>query len=300
MQSVYLQVSDYGPFGAANATLAKVIQASTYIDAHLHRPEGLIWTPDAFGNPAYMAALTPSIELTLSAPIAPGANVVATVTGPLAGINIGDALIAETATPANTEAVVLTAKTGNTVTLGTVALAHAAGTKLSAGLGITERTRMPKNRPLCMLKRCPVQRVLAGKGRYAYGRRADAPSGNTDDFNLLAVYSQFGGPPAWEMFNPASTEFDPRTGDLWIPAGIMLAYYTEVEVTYVAGYSAATLPEPVKLACSKLILTLENDLNLGPAKSYRAGDTAIEKFSDTMISGDIANMLRPYRARAFA
>ncbi len=80
----------------------------------------------------------------------------------------------------------------------------------------------------------------------------------------------------------------------------MLAYYTEVKVRYLAGYSAASLPSAVKLATAMLVRTLASAPNLGAIKSYKAGDTAIERFSDTMISGDIRSMLTKYRARTFA
>ena len=298
--SEYLQHTEYLTYGVPNTSPDKVKEASGYIDGWLRRPEGLIWSPDSAQNPAFMAALAPTYELTLAAPVAPGTNVVANVTGPLMAVGPGDALIADRANANDTEAVVVVAKTGNTITLSNVTYHHDGGALLEAGLVITERKHMPKNRPIMQVKRCPVQRVLSGKGRYAYSRRGDSPSGNTDEFNLLAVYSTFGGPPAWEVFNPASTEFDTRTGELWIPAGIMLAYYTEVEVTYVAGFSAAGLPSQVKEVCAKLIRTLANDPEIGPAKSYRAGDTAIEKFADTMISGDMATLLAPYRARLMA
>jgi hypothetical protein len=297
MGSLYLLESDLAAYGVTNANSSKVSEASLYIDGWLRRPEGLIWTPDAAGNPTFMAAQVPSYTLSLSTSISPGTNVEVAVTGPLMGVQPGDALIADRANKPKTEAIVVTAKTGSTITLGTVAYAHDASSLLEAGLAIIERRSMPKGRPKLLVKRTPVQRILSGKGRYAYSRRGDAPSGNMDEFNLLSVYSQFGGPPAWEVFNPASTEFDPRTGDVWVPAGIMLAYYTEVELTYVAGFSQAGLPTQIKEVCAKLIRTLVNDPEIGPAKSYRAGDTAIEKFSDSMISGDMATLLQPYRAK---
>lgn len=300
MGSVYIEQNEYELYGIACISPTKIAEASIYIDGWLRRPEGLIWSPDASGNPAYMAATVPSITLTAPGTIAAGVNVIVPVTGPLMGVQIGDAFVLDRATAGVTEVVVVNAKTDSSVTLQSVAYTHDAGKFLEAGMFITERKSPPKGRPLILLKRTPVQRIVSGKGRYAYSRRGDAPAGNTDDFNLLSVYSQFGGPPAWEGFNPASTEFDPRTGNLWVPAGIMLAYYTEVEVSYVAGYSKAGLPTQVKEVCAKLVRTLANDPEIGPAKSYRAGDTAIERFADTNISGDMALMLSDFRARTYA
>ena len=293
----YLQPNEYVAHGIPNASAADVVRATAYINSWLRRPEGLIWGPDGAGNPCYMASATASGQFTLGAAISPGTSVQVAVSGPLMGLNIGDSLTADRANQSVTEAVVVTAKSGNVITLGSVEFAHADGTFLESGLAITERRRMPKGRPLIQVMRPQLRRILSGRGRYAYGRRADAAGGNTDDFNLLAVYNTFGGPPAWEIFNPMSTDFDSNTGQVWIPAGIMLAYYTEVEMSYVAGFAQAALPEEIKTVCGMLVTSLANDPGLGPVKSYRAGDTAIQKFSDSLISADMASMLQPYRAR---
>jgi hypothetical protein len=299
--SEYIDPSEYAAYGLpSGTTVAQVQEASQYINGYLRRPEGLVWKPDFAGNPAYMDALNPDYSLTLTGAISPGQNVVANVAGPLAQANVGDTVVLDKASQNTTETVVIVAKNGNALTFGNVQLAHANGGTADGGLSITERRYLPKNRPITVLTRTPMVMMLSGIGRYAYSRRGDAPAGNTDDFNLLAVYSEFGGPPAWEVFNPASTEFDPRTGQLWIPAGIMLAYYTEVQVRYLAGFSTANIPPQLKTACAKLIKALANDVDLGPAKSYRAGDTAIQKFADTMISGDVAMLLQEYRARVIA
>lgn len=297
MGSAYLQTGDLANYGVPNATSAQISQASLYIDGYLRRAEGLVWMPDCNGDPCYMSALTPSNTLTLAGALAPGANVVATVTGPTLGVQPGDILIADRANTGVTEALQVAAKTGKVLTFTSVQNAHSGGSLLDAGLDIVEQKYMPAKRPIINLSKWPLQRILGGIGRYAYPRRGDQSATNTDDFNLLAVYSQFGGPPAWEIFNPASCDFDQRTGQLWIPAGIMLAYYTEVRVRYVAGFSQANLPGEIKMACAKTILALINDPNLGPAKSYRAGDTAVTKFSDSMLSGDVTQLLNPYRAR---
>jgi len=300
MGSVYLQPGEYAAFGVPKATADKVASASLYIDGYLRRPEGLIWSPDCNGDPCFMAALSPSNTLTLPNDISPGSNVVVNVTGAVGAVQPGDVLIADRATTNLAEALLVVAKNGRALTFASVQNAHASGAKLDAGLDISEQRNLPKSRPLMNVTKTPVQRILSGIGRYGYTRRGDTASGSTDDFNLLAVYNQFGGPPAWEIFNATSCDFDARTGQVWIPAGIMLAYYTEVRLRYIAGFSQANLPDAVKLACAKLILALGNDPDLGPAKSYKAGDTAITKFSDTIISGDIGNMLSQYRARVMA
>lgn len=300
MVSAYLQTGDYAAYGVPNATVAQVQQASLYIDAYLRRQEGLIWSPDGNGDPCWMVGASPSNTVNLAAAISPGQNVVVSVTGPALSLQPGDIVIADKATQSITEALQVVAKTGKTLTFGTVQFSHAQGAALDTGLDIVEQKYLPTNRPLTNLSRPPLQRILSGIGRYGYSRRGDTASGNTDDFNLLAVYNQFGGPPAWEMFDPLSCDFDQRTCQLWIPAGIMLAYYTEVRVRYIAGFSVANLPGEIKIACAKIILAQANDPNIGAAKSYKAGDTAVTKFADTILGGDVQQMLNPYRARVMA
>lgn len=298
--SNYIAPGEYTAYGLpAGTTADQVSTASVYVDAHLKRPEGLVWQADSTGNPCCMLAPAPSLSFSLSAPIAPGQNVVASVSGPLGGLQVGDALIADRSTDNTREALSIVSTAPGQITFSKVLNAHGSGTALDADLCITEQRYLPKNRPIVVLGRSPIQRIISGTGRYAYPRRGDAGASNTDDFNLLAVYDTFGGPPAWEVFKPEATEFDARTGQVWVPAGIMLAYYTEIRIRYVAGFSAAAIPTQIKLATAKLVKVLANDPDLGPVKSYRAGDTAVQLFANTLISGDLADMLKPYRARGF-
>ena len=302
MPSAYLQPEDLAAYGLPDSTSAgAVTQASVLVDMYLRRPEGLIWTPDATGNPCFMTAASPGPTITATGTISAGANVIVPATGPLAMLQVGDVLILDRARADVMEAVTVSAIVpGISVGLRSVTNAHSPSALLEGGMVIQEQRFLPDNRPLTSLGRTPVARVVSGTGRYGYGRQGDAGASSINDFNLLAALSQFGGPPVWEIFDPASTDVDPNTGQLWIPAGVMLAYYTEVKVRYLAGYSAASLPSAVKLATAMLVRTLASAPNLGAIKSYKAGDTAIERFSDTMISGDIRSMLTKYRARTFA
>jgi hypothetical protein len=303
MTSSYLQSGDYPTFGLpTSTTAAQVTQASAMVDMYLKRPEGLIWSPDVNGNPCYMAAATPSLTITAGASIPAGGNVSVPVTGPVAMLTIGDVLILDRADEDLVEAVTVNALTpasnGNPATIGlrNVVNAHAPGALLEGGMIILDQRFMPDGRPMTMLSRTPVVIFLSGSGRYGYARRSDGGASNIDDFNLLASLTQFGGPPAWEIFDPTSTDMDPKSGSIWIPAGVMLAYYTEVRLRYIAGFTTATLPSEIKLATSMIIQAMTAAPQLGSVRTYRAGDTMIQRFADTMLSGDVKNMLNPYRA----
>lgn len=311
MPSQYLTGSDLATFGAPNATTAQVAQASVLIDAYLNRPAGLVYTADPAGRPVYMSALTPELTLTTTAAVGPGNGVTVGVSGPLEMLQVGDCVVMDRANASLMEAVQVTSMnlTARTVTLGSTAVgslnglinAHASGCTLEKGLLLTEKLYAPKGRSEVMLGFTPVARVIGGTGRYGYGRRADAANYGMDNFNLLASLSKFGGPPAWEIW-PANTAagIDAATGQLWVPAGIMLAYYSEVKVRYVAGYAQAALPAEIKLACAQVIQSAANNPTLGNVKSFKAGDTAITQFAASVMTDDTMTMIAPWRARAFA
>lgn len=307
MPSAYLQSTDYAAFGVPNATAPQVTQASVLIDAYLNRPAGLAYTPDATGQPCYMTALNPTLTLNATAGFSPGASVIVPVSGATQMLQVGDCVVLDAANAALVEAVQVMAVSANSLTLGSttspqgVVNSHASGCTIDLGRLLTEKRYLPKQRSEVMLSQTPVGRVVGGTGRYGYGRRGDAASYDMDTFNLLASLNKFGGPPAWEIW-PANVAagIDAATGQLWVPAGVMLAYYTEVIVRYVAGFQYANLPAGVKLACAQLITALANDPGVGNYSSVAAGDTKLERFAATNLSEDVKAMLQPWRARAFA
>lgn len=302
----YLQGADLAAFGVPMATGAQVQQASSQIDAYLARREGLLWAPDANGSPCYMLGATPSAILTLAQPIAPGNAVQATVTGPTMALQVGDVLVLDIG--GQTEACALQNINGQTLTLASVQFAHAAGVQAQAGLLITEQRTMPQDRPLTQVSRTPVAAMPSGVGRYGYLRRSDDGYSNVDTYNLLAVMSKFGGPPAWEPFTPQANSIDPQTGQVWIPAGVLLAYYTEVRLHYVAGWTYATLPAQIKQACANIINNLSALQGIpGTVQKAQTGAGSLTRFAGTAgtqpsaaIDTDTAALLAPYKARIFA
>lgn len=297
--SVYLQPIEYSIFGAPSADITQVIQASVLIDAYLCRPQGLVCVAGGNGLPAYMAALAPELTFASIAAFSPGVAVQVQVSGPLQALQVGDCVVLDRINPAITEAAQITAISGTSITLA-AQFAHAAGCAIETGLMISEARYLPRQRSEVTLACVPVARIVGGTGRYSYGRRGDA-GGSMSDFNLLAAVSTFGGPPAWEIW-PANAPagIDARTGRVWVPAGVMLAYYSEVNIRYVAGYTYANLPSEIKLACAKIANSISQDSGIGNFKSMAAGDTKMERFAASHIDADVKAMLQPWRARAFA
>lgn len=300
MPSNYLQAADYATYGApASTTTAQVQQASTLIDTYLKRPEGLIYGVDSVGNPAYMLNKPPMCALTLGTALAPGQAVTATVTGPTMGIQIGDVFTAEVNNSGNCENLVVNAVNGQQVQFAQVGLNHAIGATLTGGLLITEQRTMVNDRPITRVARWPIANMPSGVGRYGYLRRSDDGYSNVNTYNALAVMTKFGGPPSWEPFTPQANSIDPITGTLWIPAGVLLAYYTEVRVHYVAGWTYATLPDDIKYAVAQLVFAQQQAPLIGNVRAQQAGGTRLEYFAASQLNDDIKSLLEPYRARLY-
>ncbi len=303
--SLYIDASEYASFNLPGTTNDGLVQqASALIDGYLARPEGLVWSPDAAGNPAYMAGLASAITLASgSGGILAGSNVVVPYSGPSLDDNsIGEVVVIDRTVNTKTESCVITAvtKAPNTLTLSVVQFDHSAGASMELGLVIEEQKEMPKDRSVVLLQMHPVMNLLSGVGRYAYGRRSEQVLGNFQEFNLLAVVNTFGGPPAWIPWPVADASINRRTGECWIPAGMFLAYYTEVKVWYVAGYQKSALPYNVKQACANIVLALK-ETGLGPnirRRDQRDG-VGTQRFENQMIDINTRNMLDPFHARNF-
>jgi hypothetical protein len=300
MGSSYLRGADeLAAFNVPSATDAQITLASAFVDAYLGRPEGLIWLPDAAGRPALMDALEPPITLTLTGTIEPGVSQTATFTGPTFG-NAGDVVILDRADPSKCEACQISAVSPGIVTFANVQFEHLDGATVDFGLVIVEERKMPEDRPICMVSRPNMVALLGGQGRYAYGRRGGQNRYSADEFNLLASVGQFGGPPQWVVFNPASADFNATTGEVWIPTGVMLAYFSETRLQYVAGFTPESLPYVVKQATANVIQAKgNNDALNGNIQTLTMGSTRITRFSNTLMDDDTKLMLKPYRARRF-
>lgn len=294
----YLSLDDAAAYGVPKATAAELTQASSLIDAYLKRRDGLLYGVDATGNPAYMARKTATATLQAPNGIPAGVGVSVALSGPVTAVSVGDVLLVDRATAA--EALLVTALNGASVTFARVDNAHAAGCALEAGLLVVEERTLPDSRPLTLLSYPPVARLLSGLGRYGYTRRSVMNELLVEEYNLLATMSHFGGPPQWEPFPVDNAGFDRDTGRIWIPSGALLAYFTDIRVQYVAGYSYASLPDPIKSACANVVAAFENfpELN-GNIRRFQAGQQVAERFADQVLDADTKTLLDPWCARTF-
>ncbi|MDR6511467.1 hypothetical protein J2792_002339 [Novosphingobium capsulatum] len=303
MPSVYLQPSEYATYGLeSTVSTSDIVNACAVVDSYIQRPEGLVWMPDSRGLPCYMAALQPSFSATL--PVALSAGQPATFTFPLAGTGtsslIGEVLIVDRGDNTKVEALVITGTNAQagTITVAAPANAHAIAATLEMGLVVVEERPLAAKRSQTRVSRTPVMRLHSGVGRYAYGRRSDQVAGLYNDVNLLAAVQTFGGPPQWIPFDVRSADIRPTTGEVWVPAGLMLAYYTDVCLRYIAGYPQAGLPATLKQAVANIVINAGADEYAPPSlKIVQAGGTKFERWSDNRLDSDTKNLLEPFRQK---
>jgi len=97
--------------------------------------------------------------------------------------------------------------------------------------------------------------ILACSGRYAYTRRDQAMS--YPDLNAIInpqnLMTLFGGPAPWIPVDVSSIDYDFKTGEAWIPAGLQLQRYSEIIITYTTGYDPRYLPKLLKNATASLV-----------------------------------------------
>ena len=305
--SVYLQPGeDVVAYGATNATSAQIVAASAIIDAFLKRPKGLVYLTDANGNPCMMAAAAAEMTYTLVSPISAGANVVATLApGKITPDFVGEVFVLEAGSGApngsNVEACLVTAvgaPGSNQVTLSSVQFSHAAGVTAQTGLTLVEERSLPNKRSVTNLAETPSVAILSLLGRYAYGRRSDQVGGLYQEMNLLASVQTFGGPPQWIIVDPTQASISPRTGEVWVPAGMLLAYYSDVRIRYIGGWTYLNLPGEIKAATAAIANALISYAGQPPSLSeISVGSGTMKKFTASVLDDDMQRMLTPYKAR---
>jgi hypothetical protein len=139
--------------------------------------------------------------------------------------------------------------------------------------------------------------ILSCSGRYGYARRGQQQVYPDLNYaaNVLQIASFFGGPPQFTNIDVTSIDFDPRTGELWLPAGLYLSQYTEILITYNSGFNPCVMPPAVKHATASLVRNL---LSRGGGatglKGFQAGRIRAE-FTDELIDINLQNMLQTYR-----
>jgi len=252
MPSEYLSPDEYAAYGLpTGTTVGQVRQASLLIDAALERKKGLIWAPDADGNPCYMVGAPASMAWVTVGAVDAGENVVVTLTKRAPATLVGQPIVFNRAADDAVEACTVVAVDGVTVTLDVVRHAHDAGVSIEAGLFLEHTGQTVGTPSRVFVDAKPVAGVISAKWRSRGG-----PTGLSaafDDYGQGLGWGERAIPEptgAWQTIDIAQIEIDASIGQVCVPCGL----YCDVKLHYVAGFSAEGLPAAIKLACAQLIL----------------------------------------------
>lgn len=157
----------------------------------------------------------------------------------------------------------------------------------------TERNRLPEGRPITRASVTPLAIASGAATPFVSLRARHACLRGPNAATLAEFLAPFGGPPAWVDLDPAQTDYNTATGEIWLPTGLFGALYSEVEMTYTAGY--AEVPEGAKLACAQIIRNMESH----PAANVRTAQLdrlQLEYFAASLLDEDTRRLLAPYVA----
>ena len=283
---MYLDPSEYAAYGIPDATDAQVETASRSIDAALGRPEGLLWMPDADGEPCYMAGMTASRAYTLQSPVTPGSTT--TLTFPKSHFTAAQAGMVAILDRANVpEAVIISSASGSTLTLEGVNHSHDAGATLEFGLVISEQAEVRCDETF-FVSRPPLARLLSfyGQARYPY-----------------QAFPYYGQLPRWSAFPLDQTDYDAATGDILLLEGTVYPAFSTARVQYVSGWSLPNIPPGIKQAVAALVTNaaaLGAEGISGNIKLLKSGDATIERFAgagggSSLFDSTTMNLIAPYR-----
>ena len=289
----YLSSSEYAVYGVSDATADQVNKATRFVNTYLGRPEGLLWSPDANGQPAYMANLNPTLSYTGSA-ISPGTSVVLTAANANFGYqNVGDVVILDRGTPNITEACVVTAASGNTLTLANVQFSHSAPT-IDFGLTLLEESPILPGKTVVRLARAPIAQILSGFTRYAFGRLPRQITDSSYYFQELLLLNQT-IPPAWTQVDLTQCDINSSTGVVLFYPYFLQNVRLDARFRYVAGWSQANLPGDIKQAVANIVRSAIDTPFSANMKVLKSGDATMERFGPSIMDGDTKALLQPYK-----
>jgi hypothetical protein len=157
----------------------------------------------------------------------------------------------------------------------------------------TERNKLPGGRPVTRATYTPLVVPQGAQTPFVLVRARHGLIRGPNAASFAEMLMPFGGPSEWVNLDATQVEYDTNTGELWLPAGVFGVPYSEVELTYTAGYAAP--PEAVKLACAQIIRNVESH----PAANVQAAQLdrlQLEYFAGSLLDEDIRRLLAPYVA----
>ncbi len=172
--------------------------------------------------------------------------------------------------------------------------AHCRRTSLGSGqyqerLRVVEGSQSVRLSYLPLLTMAPATSpLLSVEGRYGRPRR-----GELGITGLTQVAYAFGLPGAWTELDVATIDAAPDTGELTLPYNVLGVPYSELRVTYTAGFAA--VPVAVKVACAQIVKNAQATPGLN-VKSSRMDTMQMQYFSGSLMDEQVQALLRPYVA----
>lgn len=141
--------------------------------------------------------------------------------------------------------------------------------------------------------------IVACSGRYGY-TRMDSSIAYPDLFaqiNPLNLLTMFGGPAPWVPVDVGNIDYDNKTGECWIPAGLQLQKYAEILITYNAGYDPRYMPRTIKQITAALVKNAlaKGDGTTGLINMQVGGGSANYSMQAKLLDPTLDAMLQPYR-----
>lgn len=256
MPSEYIASGEYATYGlSAGTTSAQVQAASAIIDAMLDRTKGVVWSPDANGQPSFMAGAIASQSWTTVGATVAGSSVVVTLNGKPPASLLGQPVLVDRATALAVEACVVSAVSGATITLTTLQFNHAGGVTVEAGMFLEERRTATGTRPSIFVREKPLAGLVSARRRFTgshLGLSAGYDSGYQD---FSAITSQVSSTSPWSTIDVTTLDWEATTGQIFADVG----NYSEIQAFYVAGYPSTAIPKQVKLACAQIVNSQTGD-----------------------------------------
>lgn len=159
-----------------------------------------------------------------------------------------------------------------------------------------ERIRLAEGRNTVRVSYVPLAAVapattaiVAARGRFAIPRRGEWPFDDlSSDVALL-----FGLPGTWTDIAGSGIDVYADTGELTLPVNAVGLGFSELDVTYTAGWEV--IPDAVKFACAQLV----RNAQAMPALNVRQKQLdrmQMEYFAGTLIDDTVRVWLAPYVA----
>jgi hypothetical protein len=157
----------------------------------------------------------------------------------------------------------------------------------------TERLRL-NGRANIRVTYLPLAGMDGGEALVSLRVRYGAPRRGEGNELACDAGAAFGLNGQWTTIAVEGTDYDPRTGEISLPAHPLGLPYHEAEVVYTAGVD--TVPGALKCACAQIVRNAEATPALN-VKAHGIDRMQMSYFSDSLLDEGVRKLLAPYVAQ---